>query len=63
MYLGMDCTDLLMENQAWQGMDYGLSEPHPLSGHQNLKCPMWVHGKWMNFALAMTRKEHDGNYQ
>jgi hypothetical protein len=28
-----------------------------------LKCPMWVHGKWMNFALAMTRKEHDGNYQ
>lgn len=28
-----------------------------------LKCPMWVHDKWMNFALAMTRKEHDGNYQ
>jgi hypothetical protein len=28
-----------------------------------LKCPMWVHGKWMNFALTMTKKEHDGNYQ
>jgi hypothetical protein len=25
--------------------------------------PMWVHGKWMNFTLAMTRKVHDGNYQ